>query len=340
MNHDRHIPSEDDAITDAAAHWCMRLHAEDCTAAEQRAFAQWRAADPRHAEEYQAMLEIWQTADLLPRSAQVVELTPRPGPRSPARRWQPLATAAAVTLLALPLAGWVGWEQGWLPNSYQHFKATQQRQQLRLSDGTRVELNLNSELRFLNFKDERRVTLVRGEAFFKVSHDASHPFIVRAANGQTRVTGTQFNVWKYQDQVKVTLVEGSVLVSSDGHNGGYRLGPGMQASYRQGDFEPELNQSDDYGNSLAWRKGKLVLDNLSLAQALPVINRYLEQPLRLADDSTGNIRISGIYNTAEVEGLVDTLPKVLPVYLTRSKDGSTVLNHIKAPPGRAASGTL
>ncbi|MEN8642259.1 FecR family protein [Pseudomonas sichuanensis] len=331
MNQDRLTPSEDDAITDAAAHWCMRLHAEDCTAAERAAFSQWLAADPRHAQEYQAMLEIWQTADLLPRSAQVVALKPR---QAAARNWRPLASAAAIALLALPLAGWVGWEQGWLPNGYQHVETTDQLRQVRLSDGSSVELNLHSELRYLNYKDERRVTLIKGEAFFKVAHDSSHPFIVRAGNGQTRVTGTQFNVWKYEDQVKVTLVEGSVLVSNDGNAGGYRLGPGMQASYHTGDFEPQLSQSDDSGNSLAWRSGKLVLDNLSLAQALPVINRYLDKPLRLADDSTARIRISGVYNTREVARLVDTLPKVLPVYLTRSKDGSTVLNRITPPPSR------
>ncbi|MDH0300771.1 MULTISPECIES: FecR family protein [unclassified Pseudomonas] len=334
MNQDRHLPSEDDAITDAAAHWCMRLHSEDCTAAERGAFARWLATDPRHAEEYQAMLEIWQTADLLPRNAEVVELQPAPRRQPRARHWRPYASAAAIALLALPLAGWIGWEQGWLPDSYQHFETSHQVAHVRLNDGSSVELNLNSELRFLNYKNERRVTLVKGEAFFKVAHDSNHPFIVRAASGQTRVTGTQFNVWKYEDQVKVTLVEGSVLVSSDGNSGGYRLGPGMQASYHQGDFEPELNQSNDYGNSLAWRNGKLVLDNLSLTQALPVINRYLNKPLLLADESTGNIRISGIYNTAEVARLVDTLPKVLPVYLTRSKDGSTVLNRIVPAPSR------
>ncbi|QXH44792.1 FecR family protein [Pseudomonas xanthosomatis] len=331
MNHDRLIPSEDDAITDAAAHWCMRLHAEDCTAAERAAFSQWLAADPRHAGEYQAMLEIWQTADLLPRTHNVVELKPQR--RTQSRNWRPFASAAAIALLALPLAGWVGWEQGWLPSSYQHFKTGDQLQQVQLSDGSTVDLNLNSELRYLNYKDERRVTLVRGEAFFKVTHDSTHPFIVHAGNGQTRVTGTQFNVWKYQDEVKVTLVEGSVLVSSDG-NGGYHLGPGMQASYHQGDFDPHLAQSEDFDNALAWRNGKLVLDNLSLRQALPVINRYLDKPLLLADDSTARIRISGIYNTREVARLVDTLPKVLPVYLTRSKDGSTVLNRIVPAPSR------
>ncbi|MDD2006127.1 MULTISPECIES: FecR family protein [Pseudomonas] len=334
MNHDRLNPNPDDAITDAAAHWCMRLHADDCTQAERKAFAGWLAADPRHAEEYQAMLEIWQTADLLPRSATVIDFNPPARHAARPRNWRPLASAAAIALAVLPLAGWMGWEQGWLPNHYQHFEAGDRMQTVELSDGSTVQLNLHTELTFLNYKDQRQVTLKRGEAFFKVRHDSSHPFIVRAGSGQTRVTGTQFNVWKYQDQVKVTLVEGSVLVSSEGSAGGYRLGPGMQASYHKGDFEPQLEQNDDYGNSLAWRSGKLVLDNLSLEQALPVINRYLDAPLLLADASTGRIRISGIYNTREVGRLVNNLPKVLPVYLTRSKDGSTVLNRISPPPDK------
>jgi len=334
MNQDRLNPSPDDAITDAAAHWCMRLHADDCTLVEREAFARWLAADPRHAEEYQAMVDIWEIADQLPRTATVIDFSPpaRHVPR--ARNWRPLASAAALALLVLPLAGWVGWEQGWLPNHYQHFEADNEMQTVQLIDGSTVEMNLHTELTYLNYKDQRQVTLKRGEAFFKVQHDSSHPFIVRAGRGQARVTGTQFNVWKYQDQVKVTLVQGSVLVSSDGNVGGYRLGPGMQASYRTGDFEPQLAENDDYDNSLAWRNGKLVLDNLSLEQALPVINRYLDAPLLLADPGTGRIRISGIYNTREVGRLVDNLPKVLPVYLTRSKDGSTVLNSISPPPDK------
>lgn len=333
MNQERPPASDHDVITDAAAHWCMRLHADDCTRAERQAFDAWLLADPRHAEEYQAIAVIWQAAEQLPRPKVRLAYNPpyRPAPlRHHLRR---LAPGFACALLALPVAGWVGWEQGWLPNHYEHFKATDALQTVQLSDGSSVELNLNSELRYFNFKDQRKVTLVEGEAFFKVAHDSEHPFIVHAGRGQTRVTGTQFNVWKYQDQVKVTLVQGSVLVSSDG-DGGYHLGPGMQASYRVGDFEPQLAQSLDQDSSLAWRSGKLVLDNISLQQALPIISRYLDKPLRVADDSTGNIHISGVYNTNDVGRMVAALPKVLPVYLTRGKDGGTVLNRISLPPPR------
>lgn len=41
--------AEYDAITDAAAHWCMRLHAADCADAERDAFQRWHDAHPLHA---------------------------------------------------------------------------------------------------------------------------------------------------------------------------------------------------------------------------------------------------------------------------------------------------
>ncbi|VVO55639.1 FecR family protein [Pseudomonas fluorescens] len=319
-------PAEYDAITDAAAHWCMRLHAVDCTAEDRVAFEQWRDAHPLHAFEYEAMLEIWEVAGALPRP-EAVEPIAR---FKPASSWRSLGIAAAVCAVALPLAAFSGWNMGWLPNSYQHFEASDTARQVTLSDGSRVELNLGSELTFSNYKDQRRVTLKKGEAFFSVSHDMVHPFIVRAADGRIRVTGTQFNVWMYEDQVRVNLIEGSVLVTSndDLPGDGLRLGPAMQARFKHGDFTPQISQTYTNDNSLAWRSGKLVLDNLSLADALPLINRYLSKPVMVADHSTGQIRLGGIYNIKELNSLVASLPKVLPVYLTRNKDGNPVLNSI------------
>ncbi|WP_338498663.1 FecR family protein [Pseudomonas sp. WP18] len=324
--------AEYDAITDAAAHWCMRLHASDCTDAERRAFKQWHDADPLHAFEYEAMLEIWATADHLPRVEPPATLaSPAPRPRS---RWSRLAVAAAVLAVGLPLAAFTGWHLGWVANSYEHFEAGASVRHITLSDGSQVELNLGSELIFANYKHERRVTLEKGEAFFDVSHDKQHPFVVRAGQGQVRVTGTRFNVWMYQDQVRVTLVEGSVWVTSNQAlaSTGSQLTPGMQASYKAGDYQPQVRDIGADDSSLAWRNGKLVLDNLALSEALPLINRYLARPVMLADNSTGSLRIGGIYSLNEVQNLVPSLPKVLPVYLTQNKDGNPVLNAIGQRP--------
>ena len=319
-------PAEYEAVTDAAAHWCMRLHATDCTVAERQAFIQWRDAHPLHAFEYAAMLEIWEVSEHLPRAE------PLPAVVKPLGRptWQRLAIAAAVCAMALPLAAYSGWQLGWLPDSYERFEAQGALRQVTLADGSQVELNIGTVLTYSNYKDQRRVTLKQGEAFFKVSHDASHPFVVKAAEGQIRVTGTQFNVWKYQDQVRVTLVEGSVLVTSnDAQRGdGLRLGPGMQARFKGGDYQPQINQTYANDTSLTWRDGRLVLDNLTLNDALPLINRYLKTPVMLADHATGMIRIGGVYNISQIDSLVPSLPQVLPVYLSRNAEGNPILNSL------------
>jgi transmembrane sensor len=323
--------AEYDAITDAAAHWCMRLHASDCTADERQAFSQWHDSHPLHAFEYAAMLEIWDVADHLPRH----EIPSVVVPFKPRSRLRTYAVAAAICLVALPLAAFTGWEAGWLPSSYERFQADNGLRQITLGDGSEVELNLGTELVYSNYKDQRRVTLNKGEAFFKVSHDSAHPFIVHAGEGQVRVTGTQFNVWKYEDQVRVTLLEGSVQITSDRIHGSVPLTPGMQASYQQGDATPRVQAIAANDSALAWRQGKLVLDNLALVDALPLINRYLNKPVMLADANTGTIRIGGIYNITEVNNLIPSLPKVLPVYLTQNQDGNPVLNSIprKSPKG-------
>ncbi|MFJ3484125.1 FecR family protein [Pseudomonas sp. NPDC090202] len=344
MNTPKLSEAEFDAITEAAAQWCMRLHEEDCTDAEREEFQRWLETSPVHAFEYEAMQEIWDTADHLPRT---VGETPNietasiktPSPEAsnleplnvvplPVRRtsWRQYGIAAAVTLLALPVAGLIGWNLGYVPNAWQSFEATDQTRIVALADGSRVELNLGTRLTYANYKDQRRVTLSKGEAYFEVTHSVEHPFVVRAGEGQVRVTGTRFNVWNYQDQVRVTLLQGSVLVSSNRSGEGYRLDPGMQARYKGGDYEPQINQTYANDPTLAWRNGKLVLDNLSLNDALPLINRYLDHPVQLADSATGQIRIGGVYNTHDVQGLVKSLPKVLPVYLSENKDGDPVLS--------------
>lgn len=324
--------AEYDAITDAAAHWCMRLHAVDCTDAERQAFKQWHDADPLHAFEYEAMREIWDVADHLPR----VESTPATPASRSRSSWSRLAVAAAVLVVGLPLAAYTGWNLDWIANSYERFEAGTSVRHITLGDGSQVELNLGSELTFANYKNERRVTLEKGEAFFDVSHDKQHPFVVRAAQGQVRVTGTRFNVWMYQDQVRITLVEGSVRVTSNQAltRNGLQLSPGMQASYKAGDHQPQVRETAPNDSSLAWRNGKLVLDDLALSDALPLINRYLERPVMLADNSTGGLRVGGVYNISEVQNLVASLPKVLPVYLTQNKDGNPVLNSIGQRPAQ------
>lgn len=270
------------------------------------------------------MMEIWLVSEHLPGRRSRTPAAPSPLAPTPRRSSRPLRAIAAMLFMAL--GGVLGWQQGWLPNDIQRYQARENMSIVNLPDGSRAELNLGSTIWFSNFRNSRSLVLREGEAYFEVRHDAERPFVVYAGDGSITVTGTHFNVWKYQDQVIVTLIEGSVRVQSERNEPEQvaYLSPGLQARFSDGDELPHVSSAS--ANALSWRAGKLVLDDLTLAEALPILNRYLEQPVRLADQKTARVRIGGIYDTRNVAQLVQALPKVLPVYLSRNSDGETVIH--------------
>lgn len=105
--------------------------------------------------------------------------------------------------------------------TYELASTTTQRRQFRLPDGTKVWLSPNSKLSYpAEFSDTDRRVLLDGEAFFEVTHDAAHPFIITSAEVSTTVLGTSFNVTAYTQQhtINVTLVTGKVAVALNGNN--------------------------------------------------------------------------------------------------------------------------
>lgn len=315
-------------ISDDAAQWCIRLTEADCSEHERQQCAHWLASDPAHRREFDAMREIWAISQALPLSdaapAPAASVTP-PAPARVRRYRRPLQAVAALALV-LPLSGLIGWALNLVPSSYQRFDSQGAVRKVTLADGSQVELNLNSQVSFARYKDRRSATLAKGEAYFEVRHDSHQPFLVNAGQGQVRVTGTHFNVWTDRNAVRVTLTQGAVQVMSDRAHPELQvtLSPGMQAQYGRGQAIPRTSEAA-LATALAWREGKLILADLTLDDALPQINRYLTSPLHVSDDSVGQLRIGGIYDTHNMAALVDDLPKVLPVYLSRNEQGEQVI---------------
>ncbi|MEE1925334.1 FecR family protein [Pseudomonas sp. 148P] len=295
--------------SEMAADWCVRLHFEECSDADRAEFLRWYHADPAHAAEYANMCRIWQVSEQLPTLST----------RTARRRALPLLARAAVVVLALGGAWSAGWAWGVLPGEVRYFAAEGQRRQVQLPDLSRVELNQRTGLLYLGYRQQRQVYLRDGEAFFDVQRDLDKPFLISADNASVRVTGTHFNVWTAPTQTTVTVSEGAVLVShgdgGEGRNQGAELTAGLQAEMRNGRLA-QLRRVDP-ARATAWRNGKLMLDDVSLREALPLINRYLDAPLQLDGDGVGELRVGGIYDTTELDRLVSALPQILPVTLRR-----------------------
>lgn len=151
---------------------------------------------------------------------------------------------------------------------------------LTLADGTEVWLNGGSALRYpAEFAgNERRVELM-GEAYFHVSADKEHPFIVRSDRAETRVLGTKFNFRAYPDEdLHVTLVSGSVSVK--GPKGDDRLlTPGQDIACSIDGIETvrEVN-TNCY---TAWTEGFFYFEDATLEEILRTLGRWYNVTVRV-----------------------------------------------------------
>ncbi|CAO3408746.1 hypothetical protein [Azospirillum largimobile] len=333
-------PSDDDRVTEEAADWCLRLQSSDVSDADRAAFERWCLADPRHLAEFDAMREIWGlSAGLRPRVT-MAPVQPAAQPASGVGQAEPVAIvrpasrrrwAMAACVAAALAACWpVGWSFGVLPGRVDFFVGGGRHRVVELPDGSTVDLNVRTTLFYAQFRDRRSVLMDHGEAYFAVAHDAGLPFTVFTAGHQVRVTGTKFNVWANDGELAVTLTEGSVTVAPSGASsvaaGGepLRLTPGMQGRFGRDSRFGSVARVDPQ-RILSWREGKLVFDNITLAEAVPLLNPYLSQPLRLADRRVGAMRIGGVYDVANLDRVAASLPRVLPVTLA-SKDGELLVS--------------
>lgn len=84
-----------------------------------------------------------------------------------------------------------------------------------LSDSSLVKLEPFSSLKYpREFLGEQRMVFLKGEAFFEVTHDTLHPFLVYANETITKVLGTSFVIHAFEGKstVEVEVKTGKVAV--------------------------------------------------------------------------------------------------------------------------------
>ena len=209
----------------------------------------------------------------------------------------------AATLVFVLLAAGAGYL--WAPQVKQYVSAWIQiektvppgkRQQYQLPDGTQAWLNSGSTLTYPRFfLGHSREVVLSGEAFFKVRHDAEHPFIIHAGGLSTRVLGTSFNVKAYGQfsQTVVTVVSGRVQVSLNDHVLS-TLTANQEICVDQHSGTFDLKKQADSTSRLSWRTGSLVFDNMPLNEVLITLSNHYNVSF-----NTGEINLNGQYLTAE-----------------------------------------
>ncbi len=297
-----------DAIEAAAARWVARLDRAPGDPELAGEIDRWCAEHPRHAGALLRARAVWSGIDADDR---LVALEPVVSRRRLLAAGGGLAAVAAA-------AGAV-----WLGTGGDTGLATAvgERRIARLDDGSTILLNTASRTRVRMTPERRSVALDDGEAWFAVATDHARPFVVSAGDVRVRAVGTAFAVRRYVGRAEVTVTEGRVRVWSVAAPERFiTLDAGRHAivADASGTAETVVSAAKP-AETLAWRRGEIVLDGMTLADAAAEFNRYNRQQLAV-EAALADRRIVGWFRTDDLEGFARSAAAMTGARIER--DGS------------------
>ncbi|RTE55407.1 DUF4974 domain-containing protein [Arenibacter aquaticus] len=209
--------------------------------------------------------------------------------------------------------------------------------ELLLSDGTQVTLNSGSSLRYpVNFiAGKDRKVYLKGEAFFDVAKDASHPFIVNADQINIRVLGTQFNLSFYpeDEDISTVLVEGSVALYKEGadmkKNTTTQLVPGQQAAFNKSKNEMSVNQVDTH-NHTAWKDGYLLFKASPFYRIRSKLERHFNISIEDKTQLLHNQVYTATFRNETIEEILEAFKEDTPFQYKREGSKITILDNNNA----------
>jgi transmembrane sensor len=298
------MPSHDpaDDLFDQASAWYYRLQAEDVSDAERQQFVAWKARGVAQAQAWDEVIDLLGALREPARQVRQAEQARWQRPSRPAwRRW---AAAAAVLLLVGGTFSQTPWPDRWRAD---YATATGATRHIVLEDGSKVQLNTDSALQVQMEQGERKVRLLRGEAWFEVAPDASRPFVIRAGSGQVKVVGTRFSVARVGPHTRVKVEQGRVEVAAASGQP-VLLTPGKAVEYDAsglGAVHPVE------AGAFAWRQRQLVFIQQPLGEVLDELNRYWPGQTLLLGDALRERKVSGVYEIDKPDAVLKALTHTL-----------------------------
>jgi transmembrane sensor len=316
------------SIEGAAAEWVVRLEGVVPAEGANAEFDHWRRQSPLHAAAFQTVHGTWEdlailqahpgplTADLahLANNRQPAEVPAFVGSRS-------RLSGFRASLSALCLASLAGFSSFWYGNPLTLLAADYRSElgeqtMVLLSDGSRVELASKSAIKLHFDGHERRVEVLEGAAYFIVAPmgDAEkRPFVVEGASGTATALGTEFSVERLADVVEVTVAQHDVRVEySAPDRGAAQVIVSAGQSVR---YAPDLGLAAvterNVEQATAWRRGRLVFNEIALSDVVAELNRYRRGRIVISGSELAKKKVSGLFRTDDLDNALATIAREL-----------------------------
>ncbi|MEP9378339.1 FecR family protein [Aquabacter sp. CN5-332] len=295
----------EDRIAEEAAGWVARLQSSDATERDRRDFLAWMNLSPANRAAYDELKGLWSELKDVP-------LEPKAKKAGLSRR---TAIGNVIAIGFIALLATLAYQMGFVDRlRADHYTSVGQVSRFTLEDGTWVDLNTDSAIAVRYSAAERRIELLRGEAFFDVAKNPNRPFVVEDGTLSATALGTRFAVRVASGTLPgdVQVEEGRVEVAHLGER--VILGAGDVARVTS---KGSLSVSrTDVPNETAWRDGKLVFSGQPLKEVLATLGRYRHGQIVILDEAAANRKVSGIFDLADTDQALAVLEQNLPVTIT------------------------
>lgn len=194
-----------------------------------------------------------------------------------------------------------------------------------LPDGSVVSLHAGTRITYPEkFTSNSRNVELKGEAYFKVAHDKTKPFIVASGEARVEVLGTEFNVNTKSPagNMEVVLTTGKVSVYyTEKPKENVLLLPGEKAELISGQkfIRKETNTDPNY---MAWKTRVLVFDNETLGQVIKTLQNVYQTPVVLSDQKLSECRVTASFNEQSLESVLEVLKITLDLQV--KMDGKSI----------------
>ncbi|PCI47747.1 MAG: hypothetical protein COB49_06875 [Alphaproteobacteria bacterium] len=332
-------------IHDQAAYWFTRFESGLITAGQRLDFEAWVNENPQH-------LRAFEEIETLSGAMQALseDLKRRSPDKETSLRGDVLKNAAlldahrarkkrfilfrraasiAASILVVFAGVWL-WQSSSLNGADLYRTAVGEQKTVMLSDGSVMTLNTNSEISVAMTDNVRRLHLKKGEVYFEVAKDKNRPFEVAVQNAFVKAVGTAFNIKQQNDQISVLVTEGTVEVKSNfvprlasfSANSSEKketLIVGDQIIFGQKKMERVNLESHLVSRKTLWRKGRIFLDQKSLAEIVREIQPYIADKIIIADEEVAALIAGGVFKMGEINSFFGALEAALPVTIVREK---------------------
>lgn len=310
-----------------AAEWFIKLRDDDISDEEYLDWQCWLEASEANRRSFALAESSWNALDSLPVSSR------KTGAREQGafRRILPYAASiAAVLFIALTIGFFYQDDISPAVPTTTYQTARAEHKNLRLADGSLINLGARSIVNVKYDTARRHITLVRGEAVFTVAKNKNRPFVVQTGKGTVTAIGTKFNIRANSQNVTVTVLEGIVEVNPLPDAPGTdrsslpRVGAGKRISYNN---EGNISQSmtTNIEAAISWEQGLLVRVDTPLSSVIEDVNRYSEREIIIGDSSLSDIKFTGTVLSDGIDNWLRGLSVAYPIKVLDTGRGAILL---------------